>query len=357
MRIRRGFTLIELLVVIAIIAVLIALLLPAVQSAREAARRAQCVNNLKQLGLAVHNYISTNEALPPLALNNNNGWYWVASWTSALLPHLEQSPLYNSINYNVWMIDGPNTTAGFTALASLLCPSDSNQTRPAAPWAPLNYMGNVGGPGPISAWNGTIVPARDLSQDAARGGTWWNNGNMATFSIASISDGTSNTALFSEKLRGTSPQDPVVTLNSVNAKRATFNAGISMTMDMGDAGFAAAQQFAATCQSLPGSTNSITSRNAGAHWILGSAGSPNNNGYNHFMTPNKVTCTASNSGQPAGNWCGYQCADTATSNHSGGINVGFADGSVKFVKDTVNQSTWWALGSRSGGEVIGSDQY
>src|SRR5262245_65710863 len=102
---RRGFTLIELLVVIAIIAVLIALLLPAVQSAREAARRAQCVNNLKQLGLAVHNYIAQTDAFPSMVIQNTQAWAWNTPWTALILPQLEQQPMYNAINFNVAMLE------------------------------------------------------------------------------------------------------------------------------------------------------------------------------------------------------------------------------------------------------------
>ncbi len=354
-RSRRGFTLIELLVVIAIIAVLIGLLLPAVQAAREAARRAQCVNNLKQLGLAVHNYHDSNNALPPLALNNTGeAWYWTVSWTSATLPYLEQTPLYNSVNYNNWVLDASNNTSGFVAIASLLCPSDSNVSRPCAPWAPMNYVGNTGGPGPISAWNGTIVPTRDTSA-ANKPFSLYNNGNNATFSLAALTDGTSNTALFSEKLRGTSPDDPKIPLNSPTAKRGTFPVALAMMMDDPNGG-ASARQFAAACKSLPGSTISLSSRNSACSWFLASADATTMNGYNHFGPPNGNTCSASNASR-LGGWCGYQCAGSATSNHPGGANVCFADGSVKFIKDTVNQATWWALGSRNGGEVLSADSY
>src|SRR5271166_3567763 len=105
MRGRRGFTLIELLVVIAIIAVLISLLLPAVQSAREAARRAQCINNLKQLGLAAHNYISINNVYPCQSIQNTTTWSWEPSWAAAILPMMEQTPVYNAINFNLPMLE------------------------------------------------------------------------------------------------------------------------------------------------------------------------------------------------------------------------------------------------------------
>src|SRR5262245_11458998 len=165
--VRRAFTLIELLVVIAIIAVLIALLLPAVQSAREAARRAQCTNNLKQLGLAVHNYVSSQNVLPPedmwmaatMSSPGNGSWGWNASWPVMLLPSLEQQPLYNAFNVS-WTPDYVvnQTTVAFNALAVLLCPSDGQKSRPAYPWAPLSYCGNHGGPGVIRMFSGTIVP-------------------------------------------------------------------------------------------------------------------------------------------------------------------------------------------------------
>ncbi len=156
---RRGFTLIELLVVIAIIAILIALLLPAVQMAREAARRVQCVNNMKQIGLALHNYISANETVPPAALDTtttlgttivNGGFGPLAR----LLPQLEQTAIYNAANFSIDVINGPtgvwiNSTAIHTRISSFLCPSDTAPTWPTitvdTSIAPgVNYFASVG---------------------------------------------------------------------------------------------------------------------------------------------------------------------------------------------------------------------
>ncbi len=207
----RGFTLIELLVVIAIIAVLIALLLPAVQAAREAARRAQCTNNLKQLGLAVHNYHQQQNCLPAenmfLGPTNGLGWGWNASWAVFMLPNLEQQPLYNAYNFSVNADNVINSTTGYSALPTMLCPSDNQKVRPNQPWAPTNYVANHGGPGVIRMWSGTIVEFLTCSLSTAAGnppGTyWWGaDNNLGFFGFESVTDGTANTGLFSEKLLG-----------------------------------------------------------------------------------------------------------------------------------------------------------
>ena len=205
---RWGFTLIELLVVIAIIAVLIGLLLPAVQAAREAARRSQCVNNLKQLGLAVHNYHDTNNVIPADApflgpawsptCCARPGWTWTTSWAVCLLPNLEQQALFNANNFKQNGTDAANNTVGFNQIATYICPSDNIKQRPSAPWASNSYHGNHGGPGVISNWSGTIVQNR-TSNPASWG---WEDSQQAYFGFEGVSDGTSNTAPFSEKLLG-----------------------------------------------------------------------------------------------------------------------------------------------------------
>ena len=244
---RRGFTLIELLVVIAIIAVLIALLLPAVQAAREAARRAQCINNLKQLGLAVHNYHSTNNVLPlgdfywsgsseqpaMARVPGNGGDRYSWGWTIPILPYVEQSPVYNAWNIVCGFRDpgggGPtiNTTVMYNQLGIMLCPSESAGGRPQPPYAALNYVGNVGGPGAIRSFSGTMISA------------YWGNTTQAPttncIGFQAIQDGLSNTALFSERLMGVTG-DPVVSLNDKNnAKRALFQITSVTSVNAGNA--------------------------------------------------------------------------------------------------------------------------
>jgi len=368
---RRGFTLIELLVVIAIIAVLIGLLLPAVQSAREAARRSQCVNNLKQLGLAVHNYHSTYNGIPadgaflgaaygPNPPAASEGWGWAASWTVAILPQMEQQQMANAFNFNRDAPGPTNYTVGFSQIASLLCPSDNVKRRPAAPWAPNSYHGNHGGPGVIANWSGTIVQNfTDYPQ------AWWGgHANLGYFGFESVSDGTSNTALFSERLLGLAG-DPVVYPGDANGKRGIYNAGYNGAYDLGrNADPVTALQMCkgiagSVASGLPGSNppNNGTYL-SGAHWSLAYPWHTSNSAYNHFNTPNGNSCfTTTGDGNPGNPWGGTSSMISPTSNHPGGVNVCFTDGSVKFVRDTIAPQTWWAIGTRNGGEVVSADAY
>ncbi len=349
MRSRRGFTLIELLVVIAIIAVLIALLLPAVQAAREAARRAQCVNNMKQLGLAVHNYVSTNNVLPAQSCwNVGSTWGpWFTSWADSMLPNLEQQALYNALNFNILLSDPVNTTVGFTGLAAMLCPSENFKQRPQSPWGAANYAANYGGPGCIARAGGTIVPT---------GNPWYTNANVASFGFEGITDGSSNTGMFSERLMGIAG-NPSTLASSQNANRCIFNLQTALTPDNGAAGAPTALAFYQACNAIPGTTAANVSNNNGAYWAFTMPYTTANTSYFHFNTPNKLSCSPANGYEGDPNWAGSLAAITATSNHSGGVNVCFGDGSVKFIKNSIAVNTWWALGSRSGGETIDASSY
>ncbi len=368
---RSGFTLIELLVVIAIIAVLIALLLPAVQAAREAARRAQCVNNLKQLGLAVHNYHSQQNAFPPLVGNLSAAWFkmtgnsdwWPLDWTAMLLPHLEQQPLFNALN---WQLHGgnpqsnstpQNTTVMYTQIGAVLCPSE-NQKIPSIQAGYKNYVANTGGPSAVSAWSGIFVPFRPDPNSYPGISEGYTNSNCGTFGLESVTDGSSNTALFSETLLGSGPGS--VTISTT--QRATtylFPSGMNLSPDGGLNSGASALQFYNTCKSLPGSTVSFGGLvpTSGNCWISGHPGSFFIwDAYNHWMPPNTLGCD-NQADSNTGGYGSVQDAVPPSSNHSGGVNIGMADGSVKFIKNTVALQAWWALGTRNQGEVVSSDSY
>ena len=354
MRRRTGFTLIELLVVIAIIAVLIALLLPAVQAAREAARRAQCNNNLKQLGLAVQNYISTFNVLPPMSnyptsTTQDSGFSW--SWCVAILPQIEQQVVFNAVNFSLGNMGGWATTAGYNQLPSLLCPSESISQRPGFPWGTSSYVGNYGGPGQIAAYSGTIIALQDLALNGGIGTAGW-GGQPGSIGIQSITDGTSNTALFSEHLIGLQAEANFPR-NSPNAKRGIFAGTVAQGINTGAAG---AQAFAQGCQAIPATTLSTDTTWIGFSWMIAYPTHVCLLNYQHVTPPNSVQC-----GNPADisfiQFVGPAGAAAANSNHPGGVNLGLTDGSVRFIKDSVSLQTWWALGSRNVGEVVSSDSY
>jgi prepilin-type N-terminal cleavage/methylation domain-containing protein/prepilin-type processing-associated H-X9-DG protein len=343
----RGFTLIELLVVIAIIAVLIALLLPAVQSAREAARRAQCTNNLKQLGLATHNYLSSNGSLPPAMLVPSplDSWGWSPSGLLSVLQYLEQGAMWNA--YNVGAVQpnstgstlySMNTTVFNTQVASLLCPSDAPMRRVTL----SNYVGNLGGPFQLGGYTGTFIPTKDWN--------WTTKNQAGDLQIAGVSDGTSNTALWSEVLTGhTNPGSVKASdSNPNNWKRVHFETGLNNTQ----ATPAGAMALVTACKSLPATAAGVAG--ARGDWFQAYPYYINYAVYNHTGTPNTRAC----SNAPWNTW-GQDVYGVAppTSSHPGGVNVCMTDGSVKFIKDSVSLPTWWALGTRNGNEVISADAY
>ena len=385
---RRGFTLIELLVVIAIIGVLIALLLPAVQSARESARRTQCLNNLKQLALAVNSYNTQHNVLPAQTTENttaiagSTNVQWWTSWTASLLPHIEQQPLYNALNFNVPMLEmaaplsGANTTVALVTIKTLLCPSESLDRTPSfafssgspgytGQFAVSNYAGNYGGPAMIKACAGTIVPLKVknnlvFNQIVQSGGV--PPATAGPVRAQTITDGMSTTAVFSEHLLANNdlqaPSAIALTPGNVTGKRGLFPVAISVVLDQGSTGNA--QTFVNACKGLPGTTKATFSGSFGAQWLLSSDFATANNAYTHVMTPNTISCTGTPDASTYisnATWGGIGAAITATSNHPAGVNVGFGDGSVKFVKDSVNFQTWWDIGTRAGKEIISSDAY
>jgi prepilin-type N-terminal cleavage/methylation domain-containing protein/prepilin-type processing-associated H-X9-DG protein len=370
---RRGFTLIELLVVIAIIAVLIALLLPAVQSAREAARRAQCVNNLKQIGLGVHNYISSMDSLPPSGSSHidpnlqphvRNAF----GMKARILPYMEQLPLFNSINFSVdpeWIVVGSNwepanVTSKGMRIASFLCPSDlrkGNRNDRGATGMNIsqtvNYPNNIGGnrwynggapdgPGYFpgsSANNSAKIDSGQSDNEAA---------TRSTITLASVVDGTSNTAIFSEFVKGdgSSPGDSRDGLGMVyTGPSKTVNLGVVAAQGKARANFLDGQ----LCESARDKNWSWK----GERWLTHD---PARGGwYTHTQTPNRKTCVYTDDGG-INPWT-WEAIMTAGSAHPGGVNVLMLDGSVKFIKNSVNYATWFALGTHAGNEVISSDAY
>jgi prepilin-type N-terminal cleavage/methylation domain-containing protein/prepilin-type processing-associated H-X9-DG protein len=383
-----GFTLIELLVVISIIGVLIALLLPAVQSARESSRRTQCVNNLKQLSLAVQSYVGTANVLPAQTVDNvippggtGGKLQWFTSWTASILPNIEQQPLYNAINFGVPMLEwtppiyGANTTVGLTSISTLLCPSESQPASPSfalssssptgytGQFAVSNYAGNFGGPAMLRACSGTIIPVSGnnitFQLMAASGQT--PPATAGPVRMQAITDGAATTALFSEHLlAAVSPSattSPTVTPGT-GGKRGLFQTSVQVVLDQGSS--ANAQSFVAACTGLPASTQATTAAAFGSQWLMSLDFATANNAYSHVMTPNGSSCTGTqttNSFISNPLWGGFGAAITATSNHPGGVNVGFCDGSVKFVKDSVDLATWWGLGTRNGHEILSADAF
>ena len=342
-RFGRGFTLIELLVVIAIIAVLIALLLPAVQAAREAARRMQCTNNLKQLGLAAANYMDSNGCLPPTgtdASRNPNDF----SMKMKMLPFIEQRALYDTFNVSNYYNAAQNWTGTCTSVNAFLCPTDpykNNRAMSASPGSAFpfgesNYANNLG---TCATLVGGVIdgPAYSFSP-----------GNLqiaAPVTIASITDGTSNTAIFSEMLRGNNTS--TAGRNAVYSTTITYSFPSSPPLQGGDL-MTTIQALSAACQSST-TINAFTTR--GYSWNFHNCGV--GGGYSHIMTPNKKSCAFSGQGNPPS--IKEATLFGATSAHPGGVVMSLLDGSVRFVKDSISPATWVAVATKAGGEVISAD--
>ena len=309
----RGFTLIELLVVIAIIAVLISLLLPAVQQAREAARRSQCRNNLKQIGLALHNYESSHGVFPP----GRVGYPKVFSVQCHILPYIDGGSLYNLVDFNTAPNFGtpasPMTTneiAIRTVIPTYLCPSDFGRIA-GSDFGPTNYAATtgsgVGAASSIKTGDGVMF-------------------NASSVRFRDVTDGLSNTACFSESTLGvggnpSSPSGPAAKPDLEVLELA----GATATTD-------------AACVPGGGTWSGLR----GAKWMNGHYGDTL---YNHYYSPNSAQSDCGNASHNYG-------LTAARSRHEGGVHVLLADGSCRFVSENLNLGIWTGLATRAGSEVL-----
>ncbi|MDO5309712.1 MAG: DUF1559 domain-containing protein [Planctomycetia bacterium] len=360
-RSRQGFTLVELLVVIAIIGILIGLLLPAVQAAREAARRMQCTNNLKQMGLAMHNHVDVIQGYLPIGARNWN----YSTWVTFILPYCEQTARYDQMsvkyeNINVTTqvdIGGARVEGGcyrcrvnFDAWQERIpmfnCPSDfqnffyitgTSQTWPKQSYiacggaTAIGYKSNKFGWAP-SYWalhssggdsndvvedGGALFGIQFPAGDTPDERTANFSGKNGMVALSSAVDGTSNTAAFSETIQTQSD-------TSHSASYSDFRGGVYR----GDAAFF-------TCYYEPNTQQPDELMS---------------NGYCHkssaIVTP-KCPCVPEQSTRGS-----YEVRQSARSHHSGGVNVCMGDGSVRFVSDTINRAVWRAMGTAKGGETV-----
>ncbi len=328
---RRAFTLLELLVVLAIVGLLLALLLPAIAAARAAARRTQCRANLKQIGVALNSYHSAYQVFPFGAGADPNvdrsSPHRLYSALSQLLPYLGSEAVFNAINFQVppffpdpdatasrLALAGPNATAALTKIGMFLCPADSGgyemDLRELHPWGHTNYRSSNG-----STWS--AGPGDGLF------------GQVSSTRFSDVLDGTSHTAAFSEKLIGDDDRKRIGVLTD-------------LWFDGNDHGHQ--EGLNAWCRALePESTPGLMQdSDTGQNWLRANM---NWTRYNHVELPNRKSCK--NRGLTV-----FGVSMAASSNHAGGVNTLFADGSVRFVTDEIELVVWRALGTIRGGESV-----
>lgn len=353
---RSAFTLVELLVVIAIIGLLVAILLPAVQAAREAARKSQCSNHIRQLALGFQNHHASKEYFPESQIGSGEpdghggcrgGMY---SWHARILPYIEESGLHDSINFNMNMADSctsgedgtisqlhPNARAAATEVPVFLCPSDGVTGSNAAVMglsnpASDNFAGNAGWPTKTtgingdqesSKYNGIVSlrnPARPDLTTLAR----------SLVRIRHVSDGLSKTAAISERLIQ-SAVDRVAILEGDQRLQSFHITGANRALG----------QMVKRCSSTATHADAQHSAYLGRAWISG--WSPTGATYRHLKTPNQTNCHFGDS------FTTGESIITPSSDHAGGVNVAMADGHVKFVSDDVDAIVWWRMGNRQDG--------
>ena len=328
---RRAFTLIELLVVIAIIAVLIALLLPAVQQAREAARRTQCKNHLKQLGLALNNYHETHGLFPPGRLRSLvDGQGRCFSAYAHLLPFVDAATLYQRIDFNQSPEDAGNSVALDQTIPFFLCPSDQFRKLQGTN-AVHNYPLCTGTTYPLSPRNPGGVPIT---------GVFYENSSVR---FGDIPDGSSRTVCISETIKsegGPTTWDGVSKTNGFVLTQGNDNATTGPELT----------DYASQCHGA----GLVLQQTRGSRWLIGA---PGHSMYNHLRVPNSfdIDCRGGLPHSIRWNavWDRLSLNVAARSRHVGGVHALFVDGHVQFTSENIDVRVWQAVGSRNGGEVVG----